>query len=327
MFFEAFKKAAVSGALFVLVLPAVLDAQTRGEELLNSYERNFVRSDLPTKNNILRDAATDEAAPEFYGPLCALALQFALDNAKLFRQDADMINLAVLSLQGLGAASYRPAAEKLLQLCLYYEDNVIRHGALKILPRLIKGNLEAYLLRIVVNNPPEEKLAALYLFLAMENPGPEARGRMAESALETGLSFKGTQGKEQIRKLCRVSLGVIQESRWVRSTPAVLKYYNQSLVSYRTDPSYKDDLLASIDCLGALKNTDAAQALILQMGLYNDRSSSLSSADMELVLAMVQSLGNLGYKASYDVLYQAGTRSYPDEIKTAARNALDSLKW
>jgi hypothetical protein len=383
--------------LGLFLVPALIaGAQIREETILQSYERIFIRSSLNTKVNVLQDAATDDQAAEFYGPLCDTALHFVLENAALFREDPDMINITVIAVKGVGESSYSPAAETLWQIFLRFPDKVIRDEILNTLPALnasglsekistfiseqnkfyssgigtdsqmlsalfrvlgsigdnsaypvlfassliypgalgqeavaalyaVKGDLEAFLLQIILNNPPAEKREAFRIALEKEALSEPQKGALAEAVMETAL--QANNGRNQFKELFRLSIGVIRETRWTHAAPVVLKYYNQSFAAYRRNPAEKDVLLDVISCLAALESADAAQVLSLQLGLYNSRATFLNEDDQEIVLAIIEALGSLGYKASYDVLNHIGSLAYPETIKEAALNSLNSLKW
>jgi len=384
--------------VFILVLSGqAVFSQNPGETILQSYERIFVRSSLSTKVNVLSDAANDEAAAQFYGPLCDLALRFVILNAPLFRDDPDMINITVAAVRGLGSYAYKPATGTVWQAFLGFPDNVIRYEILKALPFLdtlsltgkindfiagenrryisgvpadaelllplfavlggngdvssypvllnssivysgelregaigafykINGNIFDYCVKVIVNNAPEEKLAAFGLLLGWSELGEEEKGLLAEAALDAALSVPGDR-RTEIQELSQASLLIIRESGWVRALPQVLKYYNQSLAMFRSDLSFKQPLVNAIQCLGNLKNAGAAQTLALQLGLYNSRAAQLQAEELEVVQAMVNALGQLAYKASYDALHYASILPYPRQIVEDAENALARLKW
>ena len=389
---------------FIMILLApVLFTQAQGflsspgETILQSYERIFVRSSLSTKVNVLSDAANDEAAAEFYGQLCELALRFVIDNASLFRDDPDMIGIAIASVRGIGDYAYYPATETLWQAFLRFPDKVIRYEILGVLPELdtqsltgkineflveqnrrnnsgipadeellsplfdilgkngdessypvlfassvmysgsleekainaiyeIDGNIFDFCIKAIIENPSEEKFSAFNLALSWEKLSGEEKGKLAETAMEVALSIPGDR-RSGIRELSEASLIIIEETGRVRALPQVLKYYNQSLAVFRADLSFKQPLINAIHCLGNLKNADAAQTLALQLGLYNSRSAQLDTEEQEVVLALVNALGELAYKASYDGLHYATMLPYPAGIIEAAQNALAKLKW
>ncbi|MDR1390250.1 MAG: hypothetical protein LBJ31_09785, partial [Treponema sp.] len=84
----------------------------------------------------LRDAALDDRGAEFLGPLCQFALDFVVEQSALFPGDADMVNLAVLAVRGIGSSAYSPSSSALWQAFLSFPDNVIRYEVLAALPRL-----------------------------------------------------------------------------------------------------------------------------------------------------------------------------------------------
>jgi len=383
-------------AVFLLEFVPPLGAQMPGETILRSYERIFIRSSLSTKVNVLSDAANDEAAADFYGPLCELALRFVIENAPLFREDSDMISITLIAVRGIGKYRYSPAAETLWQALLRFPDKVIRDEILGVLPVLdisaltekinsflaeqnrryssgqgadyqllsslftllgkagndssypvlfassllhsgdlemearramngIDGNFLSFCLEVILRNPPAEKLQAFKLFMAGEARSAEEKGILAEAALEAALAASGD--RNEIRELAERSIDFIRETERVRALPQVLNYYNQSLAAFRANPSRKQPLLKTVSCLGSLKSADAAQPLALQLGLYNSRFGAVQDAELEVVLALVKALGQLGYKASFDALNYAGILPYPEEIQEAVRSALKTLQW
>jgi hypothetical protein len=383
--------------IFVLIIQSVF-AQSPGETIFQSYERIFVRSSLSTKVNVLSDAANDEAAAEFYGPFCSLALRFVIDNASLFRDDPDMINITIAAVRGLGDYAYRPATETVWQAFLRFPDKVIRYEILKVLPVLdtlsltgkindfiseqnrrfnsgmtadtellmplfsvlggngdvssypvllnssiiysgelreeitgafykINGNIFDFCINVIINNEPEEKLAAFRLLLGWAELGGEEKCLLAEAALDAALSLPYDMLRPEIKELSEASLVIIRESGWIRALPQVLKYYNQSLARFRESLSFKQPLINAIQCLGNLKSAGAAQTLTLQLGLYNSRSELFQPEELEVVLATINALGQLAYKASYDALHYASILPYPARIVEGAENALAKLKW
>ena len=125
------------GLFFVLLSGKRLDAQ---ESILTSYERNFIRSSLAAKTGILKDAATDERAGEFIGSLYEFALQFALTNGPMLRDDPDMIALVAAAAKGAGDGGNRDSVRSLWELFRIFQDSYSRVEILNALGILGKGN-------------------------------------------------------------------------------------------------------------------------------------------------------------------------------------------
>jgi HEAT repeat protein len=110
------------------------------QEILDSYERNFVRVDLSAKVEILRDAATDENAREFIGRLYEFALNFSLQNAGFFREDPDMVTLTALAARGVGEVGHKASVDTLWKVFSSYHDSLTRTTVLESLSILGKEN-------------------------------------------------------------------------------------------------------------------------------------------------------------------------------------------
>jgi hypothetical protein len=128
--------------LFILAFLAVfLERGLWGQEsILNSYQRNFMRASLSTKADILRDAATDERAPEFIGQLYDYVLNFALQNADILREDPDLITITVIAARGLGSSAYKASIDTLWKVFSVFRDSQTRSNTLEALAVLGKGN-------------------------------------------------------------------------------------------------------------------------------------------------------------------------------------------
>jgi hypothetical protein len=110
------------------------------ESILTAYQRNFVRANLEAKAGILRDAATDERASEFMGPLYAYALDFILENEAILRDDPDMISLTALVCKGVGQTGYTESVDALWQIFTAYQNSLVRVEVLGALSVLGRGN-------------------------------------------------------------------------------------------------------------------------------------------------------------------------------------------
>jgi hypothetical protein len=129
-----------TGFIAFLLLAILAQSLSAQEPILNSYERNFMRAGLSTKAGILRDAATDNRAPEFIGQLYEFALVFALQNAELLRDDSDMIAIAGLAADGAGKTGHKSSLDTLWKVFSAFRDSQTRVNVLGALAVLGKGN-------------------------------------------------------------------------------------------------------------------------------------------------------------------------------------------
>jgi len=191
----------------------------------------------------------------------------------------------------------------------------------------IKGDLVSFCMGVILKNPPAEKLEALKLAAARNDITGVQKGVLAEAALETALASASSERRNQNRALCELSVQLIEKAERVTALPLVIRYYQQCLDSFRLDPSQIQPLLNTVSCLAVLKSIDAARLLSLQLGIYNSRANAIRAEEQEFVLALISALGKLGYRASYDAVYQASVLPYPGGINQAAMDALSKLQW
>ena len=76
-----------------------------------------------------------------------------------------------------------------------------------------------------------------------------------------------------------------------------------------------------------MSSSEAAQVLALQLGFINSRTEKTGLYDEAIILAIINSLGELADKSAFDNLLYIGYLNYPDKIQSAAREALARLKW
>lgn len=385
-----------------LVATGVLVAAQDAGSVLLTYQRNFVRSSLATKLELLKEAGQAGKASDI-APLYDTALRFVLDNAGLLQGDAQLRDLALLAVKKAGESGYAKAAADVWSVfAVYAGDAELRSAAIDAYARtgladpktaadiggflssqlsiyrsgmqpelptveaaigalgLIgdpvaypvlfaayvaaptpvvktkaadamtkqKGDLGAWLRDVVAKNPPLERIAALELGLGA-GLSDNDRGALAEAALNAALDWSGDSPVEQAAMYrVRVTADkVIGDLMWQRAAPAAIKHFRLLWSSWQDGSGSKDDLVSAIATLGAMGSSDAAQALALNLQLINAQTEQGKPWDEDILLAVISALGRLGDKVAFDYLLYIGYLQYPDSVKTAAKEALQELKW
>jgi HEAT repeat protein len=112
-----------------------------GEDpILQSYQQNFSRADIAAKTEILKDAATDDRADEFIGPLYEFALQFALRHVEILKDDPELIHMTVIAARGAGTSDHKGSVATLWRLFSGLRDSRTRVEILGALGSLGKGD-------------------------------------------------------------------------------------------------------------------------------------------------------------------------------------------
>lgn len=133
----------------LLVFSIVATFAQDSSALIETYRRNFIRSSLGTKLELLKEASTYEGID--MGPLYDSALQFVLTNASILASDSLLRDISVLSVNMIKKYKYAPASENLWQLFSIYKDSLVRVPILQTLAetavsnKVILGELNKYI--------------------------------------------------------------------------------------------------------------------------------------------------------------------------------------
>ena len=231
------------------------------------------------------------------------------------------LSACIAAIMELGDTSSYPAL--LGSICAGYPEVIFSeaYGALEF----IHGNLHHFLISVIENNPAEEKYAAFRAGVNSESLSLSERGYLAEIALEQALS--AGEDNADMTAMRYAAVLTLTNFRWTRANASAITHYYRAQEDFQNDAAAKERFIEAIACLGAVGNSDAAFILALQMGLINARMERTGSFDAEITLAIVQALGLIGDKAAFDHLLSVKNLSYPENIKAAAEEALERLKW
>ena len=124
--------------LTILVLLSILltisATSQEAEEILRSYQRNFVIGNLTTKIQVLQKAATVESVE--MGALYSQSLNFVIDNIDIFENDSVIRELAILSVRLLGLSNYVDSRAALWELFTIEDHPSVRIEVMNTLGEL-----------------------------------------------------------------------------------------------------------------------------------------------------------------------------------------------
>jgi len=242
--------------------------------------------------------------------------------------DYMMVSAGISAIMELNDSSSYPVL--FTAICAGYPEVITSeaYGALDY----INGNLHQFLSGIIANNPPMEKFTALRAATSSRRLNVSERGQLAELALEQALaagagSYAASDGSADLTAMRYAAVSTLASLRWTRASALALNHYHLIREEYLRGNVPKNRFIEAIAFLGAVGNSDAALVLGLQLGLINARTERTGVFDSEITLAIVQALGQLGSNAVYDQLLYVSSMPYPGYIRSAARDAIDSLKW
>lgn len=271
------------------------------------------------------------------GVLEALAT-FLADQNNLYRSGKDVdylilsVGLSTLSrLAPPGDKTYFPL---LLSIITTDYPNNITVEAEKAV-RTIGGDYYQFLIDIMRKSPVREKLAA---FRAGTDTGKYSwakqfstaqRGGFAETALDVSIYLHPYTAEDRaaLSALQSEAITILGELKWIRAEPLAIRYFYRMQTEYQNGQVPGERFLEAIICLGAMGTVEAAQVLALQLGYFNSQMERTGNFDEPLVLALVNTLGNIGAKSAFDYLNYISYLPYPQSIRAAANVALGQLRW
>jgi len=129
------------------------------------------------------------------------------------------------------------------------------------------------------------------------------------------------------RDMRRVALSILSDQKWSKATPLVIEHFGMTLVEYERGIVANDYLIDAINGLGSMGTHEAAERLTLYLELLNSYTEHGRSYDERIVLTVLDNLWKLGDKVAFANLSYTQYLDYSNEVKKAARRAIDNLKW
>jgi len=186
------------------------------------------------------------------------------------------------------------------------------------------------MLGVIAKKQLKDIYAAFSLAMKKNDLPDSDRGQIAEAAfkaaLDGGVQLGGATADLR-DALIRESLASLTSLAWAPASGAVIQYFYQVQGAYAAGNAGTDNLLAVIRCMGASRTSEAAQALSIYLGLLNSETEQKKTYNEQLLLAVLQALGDLGDKTAFDYLLYVGYLDYPETVIKASRDALARLAW
>ena len=179
---------------------------------------------------------------------------------------------------------------------------------------------------IVSEGDPARTQAAFDFARKKDSLSSVELGEIAESVFTSMLGASG-RGNLDAEPVLLSAMQVLTELNWYQASQAVLQYFYRIQSGYPNDKTSAEKLIPVINCLGAMGTTEVAQALSIFLGLLNSETEQKRTCNVELMLSIINALGDLGDKAAFDYLLYVGYLEYPESVKKASRDAIARLKW
>ncbi len=154
------------------------------------------------------------------------------------------------------------------------------------------------------------------------------RSEIANQMLNSAIIISGNSSLS--RDLAEFQLDcakILAENQWTRAAELGRNYFNVAKVAYEVNFLSGAQFAEAIHCVEVLASRTAVRPLAEYMDQLNKAQESGNIPDKTVVLAIINALGALGDKSAFDCLLYVTYLDYPENVTTAARNALTRLKW
>ena len=209
-----------------------------------------------------------------------------------------------------------------------YDSSIIDSASSAL--NMINDGYTDNILAILAQKNIKNMYAAYTFAMRKDSLQTNDKGKIAEAAFTAAVEIKMSGNFDNpgaLQSLLHDSLEKLTMLSWSHAAPSVIKYFYQIQTDYKNDKSGVEAILPVIRCMGAMGTTESAQALSIFLGLLNSETEQKKIYNEQLMLTVIQALGDLGDKSAFDYLLYVGYLSYPETVKKASRDALARLAW
>jgi len=209
-----------------------------------------------------------------------------------------------------------------------YDSSIVEASASAL--NMINDGYTENILAILSQKNVKNMYAAYTFAMRKDSLQINDKGKIADAAFSAAVELKMSGSLDNqgiLQSLLRDSIEKLTMLSWSQTAPTVVKYFYNIQGEYKNDKSGIDTILPVIRCMGAMGTTDSAQALSIFLGLLNSETEQKKIYNEQLMLTVIQALGDLGDKSAFDYLLYVGYLSYPETVKKASRDALARLAW
>lgn len=147
---------------------------------------------------------------------------------------------------------------------------------------------------------------------------------LSETILLVDSSSKYTNEVDSLQSQC---LKILEENKWTRASSIAIDYLRFCKKMF-DNGSIKEDYFASvISSMAEISPIESVSPLCSLMEEFNGKKEKNEKISIPAVKAVINTLGAIGNKTAFDYLLAVTYLSYPEDVLSAAREALAGLRW
>ncbi|WP_428768931.1 hypothetical protein V1L52_09005 [Treponema sp. HNW] len=212
--------------------------------------------------------------------------------------------------------------------CFLASDTDISNTAERSLDSFA-GIYDKQIRAVIASGTIKEKKRALDLVLNNPKNSDFFKAEMSENTLSQ--TIKKNPGPEETEKE-RIALKMqavreLYRVSWTRSPSLMREVFTAARKEYAEGLLTDTQFIEIMYAFTRLASAEAGSLLSNYLKELNKAQEENKDVSTPVVLAVIQSLQLLGDKTAFDDLLYATYQAYPEEVLSAARDALSKLKW
>src|SRR5574344_208968 len=185
---------------------------------------------------------------------------------------------------------------------------------------------EKEILSVYSTATSDKKLKIVQIIGKNENIVQNIKGDVAQNALAESITNTGNITTDQI-DVQVISVQAIADAHWTRAASLVTDFLKIAKNEYETGLLTEEQFSQIILNAGTVASTDTCSVLSSYLDSLNKNMEKGNAPSRQVILAVIKALGGLGDKTAFDYLLYVTYLEYPEDVISAARDALAKLKW
>ncbi|EID83995.1 hypothetical protein MSI_25880 [Treponema sp. JC4] len=147
---------------------------------------------------------------------------------------------------------------------------------------------------------------------------------MSETILLVDSASKFTNEVDNLQSQC---LSILEENKWTRASSIAIDYLRFCKKMFDNGVIKEEYFSRVISSMAEISPIESVNTLCALLEEFNNKKEKDEKLSISVVKAVINTLGAIGNKTAFDYLLAVTYLSYPDEVLSAAREALAGLRW
>ena len=147
---------------------------------------------------------------------------------------------------------------------------------------------------------------------------------LSETILLVDSASKFTNEVDNLQSQC---LSILEENKWTRASSIAIDYLRFCKKMFDNGVIKEEYFSRVISSMAEISPIESVNTLCALLEEFNNKKEKDEKLSIPVVKAVINTLGAIGNKTAFDYLLAVTYLSYPDEVLSAAREALAGLRW